>query len=1022
MNTPLSGLQAALAAAGIEARFDRTSRLLYSTDASIYQQEPVGVVFPRHAADLEIILDRALRCETPVIARGAGSGLAGQAIGPGLVVDCSRYLRQAIIDPERRVAVVEPGITLNALNRQAAAHGLQFGPDPASAERATIGGSLANNAAGAHSILHGMAVDHLLAADVILSDGSPARLEARPLAEAQRLSAGQGVEAAFYRAALRIRQRDAAEIQARWPRTWRCASGYPLNYLLPWAAAQPPQWPGAYPPVAGAAGPDTINLAALLAGSEGTLALIQRAELRLVPLPKAARLAVLTFDSLGAACDATLAVLELDPSAVELIPHTVVAQARALPAYAAQLATLSRLDPRAELLVVEFAGDEPAALQAKLERLRALRLGNLDLSSGELFVAETPAVQKQVWAVRKVGLGLMLSRPGDTKPWSFIEDLSVPVAQLGHFIAGMEALLRELGTTGEIYGHASAGCLHIRPLLELKTAGGVQRLRQAAEAAVDLTLSLGGAVSGEHGLGQARSEWLQRQLGPRLLESFRELKHAADPFNLLNPGKIVSPDAAARLPRMDENLRFGPAYQAAAWAPVLDFSAGSYPDSQNGLAGAIEQCNGAGVCRKAEGVMCPSFQALQEEEHSTRGRANLLRALISGRFPDPAEGQQTVYDALALCLACKGCQAECPSGVDVGRLKVEFLAQYYRAHRRPLRDYLFAYIGPLARLGKPLGPLANLALGGPPGRGFARLLGLASQRSLPRFPSPPAPPPKGEGSRPSPPGRGVGGEGVLYLPDAFTAYFEPQLEQAALAVLAAAGLQVLRLPVTGAGRTLISKGFLQPARRHVQKLLEAVRRLDPQGRLPVVSIEPSEVAVLYDELPALLPGDTFAAALGRRAWGLEEFLLRPSATGEAYLQRLTRAAGSNGAEVLFHGHCHSKARPPAPDGLPVGPAAVLQVLQALGYRPALVDAGCCGMAGAFGYESEHYAVSQQVGELALFPAVRQAPAQTLVAAAGASCREQIRHGAGRAAGHPVELIAAALQPRPLPTVEGGPHV
>lgn len=989
------------------ARNDLATRILYSTDASIYQHEPLGVVFPRQADDLQAIVETCAAYAVPLLARGSGSSLAGQAIGPALIVDCSRYLNKILsIEPESRTAWVEPGVILNALNQAAGKHGLGFGPDPASAERASLGGCIANNAAGAHSIRYGMAADHLLAAQVILADGSPARFEELDLAQVERLARRDPFRmeqaerlSAIARAALEIRAEQAEAIRQHWPRTWRCASGYALNYLLPWTASRPPQWNATdYPPLS----PGRINLAHLLAGSEGTLAVIQRLQLKLVPLPAESVLVVLAYPELAAACEAVAGILENAPSAVELIPYSLVRLARSLPAYAAQLGVLAPLaalggsleDGRGALLAVEFSGGAGEALASARNFLAS---GEIPASSSLLL--ERSAEQRQVWAVRKVGLGILLSRAGDRKPWAFIEDLAVPVESLGEFVRAMEKIVAAYGTHSEIYAHASAGCLHIRPLVDLKTVRGVADLRGIAAEAVRLALRLGGSVSGEHGDGQARSEWLEQMFGSELVGAFRKLKLAADPLGLLNPGKIVSLDASQPLPRMDSDLRFGPDYRAQPWQSQFSFA------NQGGLAGAIEQCNGAGVCRKAEGVMCPSFQASGEEMHSTRGRANLLRALISGRFPEPAVGEETVHTALDLCLACKGCKAECPSAVDVARLRYEFIDHYYESHRRPLRDYLFGYIERLARLGQAFAPLANPLLESKTLGGLRQgLLGIARQRSLPglsrrslrglwaaeqtRLPQRPVQ------------------EQVLFLSDPFSEYFHPAAGLAALRLLHAAGCQAQILPVIGSGRTLISKGFLKAARRQAEQVFQAIQALDPAGRLAVIGVEPSEILTLRDEYLDFFPGQAAYESLAERAWMIDEFLLRPGPDGAPRLLRIDEHHRRKmpTEKVLLHGHCYQKAQPPAPDGLPGGVGATVRLLQAWGYPVETIEAGCCGMAGAFGYEHEHYALSQQVAELSLLPAIRQAGPGCLVATPGVSCQAQIKDFTNQIVFHPIELL------------------
>jgi len=974
----------ALQSAGIEIRIDPVTRLLYSTDASIYQIEPLGVAFPRSVDELAAVVELAARHKTPLLPRGAGSSIAGQAIGAALIVDCARYLNRIVsLDAEARTATVEPGVILNALNRAAAPYGLQFGPDPASAERATLGGCIANNASGAHSITYGMTADHILSAEVFLADGSLAVFEPLPLEVIRRRTAAAENTRldALYRAALEIRQNQGDAIRQAWPRTWRNASGYALHYLLPWSPGQPPLWAQQddrpYPPLAA----DSLNLAPLLAGSEGTLAVIRRATLRLVSLPRHTILGVLAFESVAAACDAVPALLATQPASIELLPQTLIRLARGIPSVARQMSWLAG-DPAA-LLILEFSGEDPARLKAQAQAL------------GEtVIIAESPAAQKQVWNVRKMGLGILQSRPGDLRPISFIEDTAVPVERLGEFVREMDRLLAAHGTHGDYYAHASAGCLHMRPLLNLKTPQGVANLRAIAQQTAALVHRLGGTLSGEHGDGMARGEFIETIYGRQITDAFRQLKAAADPHGLLNPGKIVDP------PPMDANLRHWAETLPAGWQPTLDFS------RQESVLGAIELCNGAGVCRKAEGVMCPSFQALQEEMHSTRGRANLLRALMNSQ-PAALDARQkiaAVFEALDLCLACKGCKSECPSAVDMAKLKYEFLNQYYRSHPRRWRDYLFGYINVLAPLGAPFGPLINRAMDNPLLRRAAeRWLGLAHQRPFPKFS-----PRLRLHARSSSPGR----PGLLLLSDTFNRYFFPRVEQAAL-VLLSSGYDVRLVPVLGAGRTLISKGFLEPARRHLARLLQAISALDPHSQLPVVGLEPSEIYTLKDELLDLLPHDPRSAALAERAFMVDEFLVRPGADGQARLAALLgqRQPAAKPAKVLLHGHCYQKARPPAADGYPVGVAATAAALRSAGYEVETIDDGCCGMAGAFGYEAEHFELSMKVGELTLLPALRVAKEQDtgiMIVAPGISCRSQIEDALHCEAFHPVELIAKAV--------------
>jgi len=977
-------------------RSDLATRVLYSTDASIYQIEPLGVAFPKTQDDLHAAVELAAKYRVPILPRGAGSSLAGQAIGEALVLDCSRWLDKLVeIDPESCTATVEPGLVLSKLNAAAATYGLAFGPDPASAERATMGGVIANNATGAHSILYGMAADHLLSADVIQANGGLATWGSVELSDVR------GQSSAVLSAAMTIRGKYAEAIKRDYPRSWRNSAGYRLNYLLPWSATTPPQWTGERYPAD--LPTDTFNLAHLLAGSEGTLAVMRRAKVNLVAKPKQTILGVLAYDSIVEACDDVPRLLEFHPSAVELIPQMLVRLAKGVPAYAGLLGWVPG-DPAA-LLAVEFSGD----------RLDALKEAARSLGS-DVIIAETPADQAKVWSVRKVGLGIFDSRPADARPVAFIEDCAIPVEKLGEFVREVQKILAAHKTYGAFYAHASAGCLHVRSILNLKSGEGRRALRSIAEATFALTLRLGGAMASEHGDGIARAEFLGQTYGAEIVEAMRLLKGTVDPHNLLNPGKML--DA----PPMDTHLRYGENYHISGWTPVLDF------ERNNSLVGAIEQCNGQGVCRKTSGVMCPSFQATREEMHSTRGRANLLRAMISspvslrggrtsrrsslhfhGRIASLTplarnDISESVFSALDLCLACKGCKAECPSGVDMAKLKYEFQHEYYKSHRRKLRDYLFAYIGPLAQIGAPFGGLANWFMALPT---VKKALHLTEKREFPKFVS------RSSESKfrfSNPEDR----ETVLFLRDTFTHFFEPEIEQAALRVLAACGVQVIVLPYFGAGRTLISKGFIEPARRHADRLLDAIKKLDPDGSFPVVGIEPSELYTLRDEFLDLLPERRAEAEnLTSRAWLVEEYLVRPAASEKNDKLRVTNIVLESLKEkskILLHGHCYQKAQPPAADGFPVGQQASAKLLRAVGYEVEIIPSGCCGMAGAFGYEDEHYQVSMQVGELVLFPAVRAAatgsgssqPIQ--VAAVGTSCRSQISDGTNVHTKHPLVLL------------------
>ena len=989
-----------------ELSFSQSSKTLYSTDASIYQIEPLGVVFPKNQADLASIVRAANQVKLPITPRGSGSSLAGQAIGSSLIIDCSRYLNKIVdLDLENQTVTVEPGVILTTLNKNLSIHNLQFGPDPASADRATIGGCIANNATGAHSIVYGMTVDHLAEVDLIMSDGNSELFQQMTLSELDFLAGGNDLIAQIARVAIKIRNDYVGEIQAMWPETWRRVSGYNINYLIPWSPTQPPLWANysnewkissgqelTYPPVP----MNTVNLSHLIAGSEGTLAVINKAKLNLVPKPDNTILIVKSYDGIASACEDIPELLELKPTAIELIPQSLIKLARSVPAYANLLSFMSELtqsgeDPAA-LLVLEFSGKNKAQLLATTKRFR-----------DRIYVAESTRAQKQVWAVRKVGLGILMSRPGDYKPVAFIEDMAVPVYRLGEFVKEIELILAEYDTQADFYAHASAGCLHIRPILNLKSGQGVTHLRSIAEKAVALTLKLRGAISAEHGDGFARSEWIPNAYGMVINELFHELKSAADPNNILNPGKITNP------PLMDKNLRYGESYKIKTWEPVFLFDKNGNK-GKSGLTDAIEQCNGAGVCRKPDGVMCPSFQASQDEMHSTRGRANLLRAMLSGKLSDMRQSEKIVKNALDLCLACKGCKSECPSGVDIAKIKYEFLEHFYNKpynHHRA-RDFLFGYFHKFSRIGYPVRNIVNFMFKNQFFIEFAdNYLGLSLKRQLPLYSSASL---KSKWKR-------IGNhksnysEKILFLSDSFIEYFHTDAGIASLKVLEMADIETLILPVLGAGRTLISKGFVSAAKQHANRLIAAIRKLDPSGKYSIVGIEPSEIYTLKDEFVDFFSEDSYVQGIRQRSWMIDEFLLRPDSTGQPRINKLVPRVNVSSEKVLLHNHCYQKAQPPADDGFPTGASATIKFLQAFNIQVEAIEAGCCGMAGAFGYETDHYEFSQKVGEQSLFPAIRESQNnndQCIVSVSGVSCNTQVEDGTGIKPIHPLQIIERLL--------------
>lgn len=958
-----------------EVRFDLYSRLLYSTDASNYQIMPIGVVLPRAADEVAAAVEICARHGVPVLPRGAGSSLGGQAVGAAVHIDFSKYLCRLLeINVEERWARVEPGLSGDALNRELKPHGLIFGPDPASSERATAGGILGNNAAGAHSILYGVTADHVRAARAVLSDGSLADLAALDEAGLQRKLEAGGLEGQIYRESARLVREHRQALRTRYPRTWRRASGYSLNYLLP-----PPERLRTRPPGGGVVPEDDgFNLARLLAGAEGTLAVATEITFDLVPRPRQTALDIVHFDDLIAAADATLEVLQCGPSAVEVIDDTIIDLARGVPAYGRMMGWVQG-QPRA-VLAVEFYGENDAELAGKLAQLEArLRAKGI----ARTFVRATTAQQQaDVWGVRKEGLGLLMSVRGDRKPLAFVEDVAVPVERLGEYLRATQRIFARHHLRSAVYAHASAGCLHIRPMISLKTADGVATMRAVAEEIFAEVMRLDGAMSGEHGDGLSRGEFNARHFGPELYGAFRELKRAWDPRGLLNPGKVVD------CPPLDANLRYGADYRAEQPPTRMDFTL------EGGLAGAVEQCNGAAVCRKAgAGTMCPSYMATREERHSTRGRANMLRAALSGRLPREDLYGAEMYETFDLCLECKACKAECPSAVDIAKVKFEWLTGYQAEHGTPLRTRLFAGIHKLSMLGSASAPLSNWALGSVLARGVLARVGIDARRTLPAFARMPFE--RWFRARQAPPADGR--PRVVLFHDTFTNYNCPEVGRAAVQVLESAGYAVEIVPRQGCcGRPMISKGRLDQARATLDYSVGRLAPYAEQG-IPVVGLEPSCILTFRDEAIDLLKGDGRARIVGQNTFLIEEFLLHAMEEDRWPPQGQTAGRGA----ALVHGHCHQKAL--------AGAAPLLRVLRAAGYDATEADAGCCGMAGAFGYEHEHYDISMTIAEERLFPAIRAAGPDAIIIAPGFSCRQQIAHGTGRRAVHPAEALAGELR-------------
>ena len=948
-----------------EVRFDPFSRVLYSTDASIYQMEPVGVVIPRSVEDVLAVVEVARDSGVPVLPRAGGTSLAGQTVNHAIVIDFSKNLDQVLeVNPGEHWARVQPGIVLDQLNRELAAHNLQYAPDPTTANRACVGGGIGNNSCGAHSVIYGKTLDHVQEVQVVLADATQAHFRPLTNQELEAKLSGTGLESDIYRGLRRIARDNFEEIQARYPKIMRRVSGYNLDEFLT---------------------DNPFNLSRMMVGSEGTLCVMTEAKVNLVTRPTMTGLSVLHFVDIVRAAEATREVLKHAPSSVEVMDKILLDRSRESLGHSQSLSFIEG-DPGA-LLAVEFYGESVAELEAKMNALKE-DMAHRRLSYACVNLLDRGA-QTTVWNVRKAGLGLLMSIHGDAKPLPFVEDTAVDPENLGEFVRRFDEIVRSHNTEAAYYGHASVGCLHIRPLVSLKDPQGIATMVSIGDEISDLVREFGGSMSGEHGDGIVRGVWTEKMFGSQIYQLFREVKRTFDPQGIMNPGKIID------CPPMTENLRYGADYQTKSIPTSLDFSL------DNGYAGAVEMCNGMGACRKLDGTMCPSYMATREEEHSTRGRANLLRAALSGLLPEGAMTSKRLHDALDLCLECKGCKAECDSGVDMAKLKSEFLAQYHQANGLPFRNRAFAHINRINRLGSTFAPMSNWAARSPVGKLFSRtILGVDQRRSLPPFARKTFAKwfEQRQGhSRPSSRltnGGTQGGKPVVLFNDTFMDYNYPEVGKAAVELLEAAGFRVTLANARCCGRPMISKGLLDEAAGHARYNVDLLHAYAGQG-IPIVGCEPSCLLTFRDEYPELMQ-DEKSRTVAAHSYLIDEFLVMLQDSGDLNLEFRDVAR-----KVLFHGHCHQKSL--------VGTASSLRALRLPpSYQVELVNSGCCGMAGSFGFEREHYDISMKIGEQVLFPAVRAKEPDWGIAVMGVSCRQQIEHGTGRRARHLVEVLRDAL--------------
>lgn len=948
-----------------DVMFDRFSRGRYATDASLYQMMPLGVLSPKSEDDIRAALDIAHEQNVPVLARGGGTSQCGQTVNTALVLDNTQYFNDILeLDIEGMRCVVRPGIVLDELNRALKPHGVWFPVDVSTASRATIGGMTANNSCGGKSLRYGMMRDNVLSIEAFLADGSKHHFSTTPSPDLQELSDDM----------LRLGAREAAEIEARFPKVMRRVGGYNIDALVPSAAP--------------------ANLAHLLVGSEGTLAYSTAIELKLWPLIPHKVLGVCHFPTFSQAMDAAQHLVKLNPQGVELVDATMIGLARDIPMFRKTIEEFVTGKPDA-LLLVEFAEEDTSQHVTKLNQLEEM-IGDLGFSwtgtgknwGGVTQVAD-PKMQARIADLRSSGLNIMMSMKADGKPVSFVEDCAVELPDLAAYTEGLTEIFDKHGTRGTWYAHASVGCLHVRPVLNLKLDQDVQKMRDIAEECFDLVAKYKGSHSGEHGDGLVRSEFHEKMFGARMVANFAEVKHRFDPTGLFNPGKIVNP------PKMDDRslFRYNADYQVPDFDTQMDWSA--WTGSGGGFQGAVEMCNNNGACRKLKGgVMCPSFRVTRKEEDLTRGRANTLRLAISGQLGPDALTSDQMAQTMKLCVSCKACKSECPTGVDMAKMKIEVQAARVEKHGLRFHDRLVAYLPRYAPLVSRLPFLANLRNKLPfLAKLTEKLTGFTATRDLPTWSARPF-----KNSEVSPQ---TTPEAVLFA-DSFNRYFEPENLRATVKVLEAAGVpfDVASAPKGErplcCGRTFLSAGLMDEAKAEAQRLVDALLPYAKDG-VPIIGLEPSCLLTLRDEIPALIPGED-TALLAKHARMLEEYIADQDDNPDFKLPLHSPAP-----KIMLHGHCHQKAM-----------GVMSSIEKTLSRLPdtevEVIETSCCGMAGAFGYGVETHEISLKMAEASLAPAVRNADKNTLIVADGTSCRHQVADTTGRKSIHVARLLEMALKP------------
>ena len=937
---------------------DPISKALYSTDASIYQIEPLIIVFPKSEEDLIAIIETAYKYKLPVLPRGAGTSLAGQTTCEGIIIDFSKYMHKLIeINTEEKWVSVQPGIVLDELNQIIYNTGLMFAPDPSTSNRSSVGGALGNNSCGAHSLVWGKTVDNVQDISGVLSNGDKIKFTSTNQSTIVGKTNQNTLESSIYKTLDTIPQNYEKEIIKKFPKIQRRVSGYNLDELI-----HKPQ----------------IDFAKFVVGSEGTLFSISEAKLKLVERPKHKALTLIFFEKLTQALESTVVVLETMPSAIEIIDDMILNNARSNLQYSRLVKGFIDGNPEA-MLIVEVMGDSKSEIKSKLEILEKKCNKNKLGYSRKIIISSED--QKNVWDVRKAGLGLMMNVPGDMKPLPFVEDTAVPPEVLPKYVNEFTKILKQHNTTAGYYGHAGEGCLHIRPLLNLKEKSDIKRMESIAEEISDLVIKFGGSLSGEHGDGLSRGIYLEKLFGKNICSAFIEVKNAFDPKGIMNPGKIVNS------PEITDNLK-----QEIVRSPY--FKPQFHYTKEKTFEQALEMCNGQAACRKLTGGMCPSYIATRNEEDSTRGRANALKAFISSNKNLDDYTAHRTFEILDLCLECKSCKTECPSNVDMTKLKYEFLQAYYKKNKIPLRNYLLGNLPTLNKVGSIFAPLSNWIIQSSLIKIFMdKYLGITKNRSLPPFSNQTFTQwfnfneqfinnPENQKS-------------VIIFPDTFTNFNYPHLGKATVRIMQKLKYNIIVPSLKCCGRPMLSSGLIDAAKQNAKYNIDILYPLVQRG-IKIVGIEPSCLLSFRDDYISILGERPEVEAVAKSTFLIEEFLEYSSTHDKTKLNFRTTST-----DVLFHGHCHQKAI--------VGTTSAMNVLKSIpGINPSNLETGCCGMAGSFGYHKEHYELSMQIGQKSLFSILKDQKKDSTIITEGVSCRQQIQHGLNVKAKHLVEIIADSL--------------